>query len=144
MKASRKLARPARQPGPDCGAGLTIADTGPVGNAAFRRTIGDDAAVGYFYDPVGMGRDRHVVGDDDDRMSFGIQLVENAQDIFTALPVERAGGLVGEDDVAVVHQRPRDRDTLLLAAGKLAGPVTETISKTKPHKQFPRADAARR
>ena len=35
--------------------------------------------------------------------------------------IERGDRLVGEDDVGLLHQRARDRDALLLAAGKLVG-----------------------
>ena len=35
--------------------------------------------------------------------------------------VERGDRLVGEDDVRLLHQRARDRDALLLAAGELVG-----------------------
>ena len=43
--------------------------------------------------------------------------------------VEVAGGLVGEDDVGVVDQRPGDRHALLLAAGELVGAVVEPVGE---------------
>jgi hypothetical protein len=47
------------------------------------------------------------------------QFVEQRHDLGAAVAVEGAGGFVGEDDMAAVHQRAGDRHALLLAAGQL-------------------------
>ena len=44
---------------------------------------------------------------------------------------QRAGGLVGQNDRRVAHQRPRDGYALLLAARKLVGLVFQLIAQ--PH-----------
>ena len=44
---------------------------------------------------------------------------QQAQHQLAGLAVERAGGLVGEDQPARADQRAGDRDALLLAAGEL-------------------------
>ena len=51
------------------------------------------------------------------------ELVQQRHHLRAALAVERAGGLVGEHDVAAVHERARDGHALLLAAGELARAV---------------------
>ncbi len=45
--------------------------------------------------------------------------------------VQIAGGLVAHHYAGVVDQRPRDRDALLLTAGKLAGNVAHAVPQ--PH-----------
>ena len=48
-----------------------------------------------------------------------VQLLEQLDDLVRGAAVERAGRLVGEEDVRVVDERARNRHALLLAAGKL-------------------------
>ncbi len=48
-----------------------------------------------------------------------ISVVERVADQALALGVERAGGLVEDQDARVLEQRARDRHPLLLAAGEL-------------------------
>ena len=43
--------------------------------------------------------------------------------------VEVAGGFVGEEHRGFGHQRPGDRDPLLLAAGELAGAMLDAIAE---------------
>jgi hypothetical protein len=68
------------------------------------------------------------VGDEKDGVAAGVQIVQQAHHFGAAGAVERAGGLVGQDHRAAVHQRPGDRDALLLAARKLVGPVVEPLA----------------
>ena len=44
-------------------------------------------------------------------------------------PVQRAGRLVGEHDLRLAHERPGDRDALLLAAGELRGAVAGAVAE---------------
>ncbi|MNO45471.1 hypothetical protein D3C76_357370 [compost metagenome] len=68
--------------------------------------IADDQAITDFDDPLRPRRHFAVVGDQDDYMALAGQFVEQRHDFGAAVAVERAGGFVGEDDVAAVHQRP--------------------------------------
>src|SRR5690606_1015543 len=52
------------------------------------------------------------------------------------------GGLVGEDDPSAVHQRARNRYALLLATGKLAGPVIHAFAEAERGQQGFRPQAA--
>ena len=45
--------------------------------------------------------------------------------------VERGDGLVGEDDLRVLHQRAGDRDALLLSAGQALGALGREVAKVK-------------
>src|SRR5688500_10572246 len=75
------------------------------------------------------------MGDDDDGVAFGGQLVQQRHHLAAALRVERAGRLVGEDDLAAVHERARDGHALLLAAGELARPVAEALAEPEHAEQ---------
>jgi hypothetical protein len=85
--------------------------------------VADDQAVADFDDAFGPGRDFAVVGDEDHHVALARQFVEQRHHLGAAVAVEGAGGFVGEDDVAAVHQRPGNRHPLLLAAGQLVRAV---------------------
>ena len=65
--------------------------------------------------------DQAVVGD----------LGEQVHDLHTGLRVERARGLVGQQDLGIVDKRTGDGDALHLTAGKLAGLFAHVLGK--PH-----------
>ena len=78
-------------------------------------------AVVEFVGARGAGGDTHIVGDDDEgRVGFAGDLLEEAHDDAPRVRVEGARRLVGEDDARAAHERARDRDALLLAAAHLA------------------------
>jgi hypothetical protein len=62
-----------------------------------------------FDDPVRVFGHLHVVRHDDDRAALGVELPQNAHHLFAAGLIERAGGLVRQDDVAAIDQGARDR-----------------------------------
>ena len=74
--------------------------------------------------------------DDDDRLAFGIQLIEDFQHFLAARLIQRPGRLVGEDHVAGVHQSAGDGHALLLPARKLSRPVIQPIRNAKPRQQL--------
>ena len=76
-----------------------------------------------------------VMGDQDDGVALGGQILQQRHDFRAALAVERAGGLVGEDDLAAVHQRAGDGNALLLSAGKLARAVVQPVAKAERAQQ---------
>src|SRR5205085_11808627 len=65
-------------------------------------------------------------------------------DVFGRGRVEVAGRLVGEHDAGMDGKSPRDRDALLFAAGKLAGPVVETLAEPDTLEQLERPFSGRR
>ena len=81
-----------------------------------RALLGDDPAV-HDQDPVGPRDRREPVGDDEDRAT-GHQVVERGLHEALALGVERAGGLVEDQDRRVAEDRPGDGEPLALAAGE--------------------------
>src|SRR5215213_6999509 len=82
--------------------------------------VARDAAVAHADGAVRPGRDRGVVGDQDEGLLLA--LVQPDQEVHYSagrLGVERAGRLVGPHDGGVVNQRAGHRDALLLAAAHL-------------------------
>ena len=69
--------------------------------------------------PLRAPGDVGLVGDDDHGDAGLVQLLEQLDDLLGGAAVERAGRLVGEDDMRVVDQRAGDRHALLLPARKL-------------------------
>src|SRR6195952_1026956 len=63
--------------------------------------------------------DAGVVGGHQDGRAGPVDPVEQLHDADAGVGIEVAGGLVGDQDLRPVHERARDRHTLLLAAGKL-------------------------
>src|SRR5207253_569500 len=81
-------------------------------------------------DPVRPADDLAAVGRHHERPTGAAgEVVEAVQHLAASLEVEVARRLVSEDQQRVVHQRPHDRDALLLAAGaaigKALGPIRE-------------------
>ena len=76
-----------------------------------------------------MGGNFLIVSYHDDRATGSIELLEKRHDFFTRLAVEISGGLVGEDDGRVVHERPGDRNALLLAAREFTWLVVEPVAQ---------------
>lgn len=72
-------------------------------------------------DPLAAAGDAGVVRHHQDRPPVPRQFVEQRQHLLAGLAVERAGGLVSQNDERVVDQRAGDADALLLAAGELGG-----------------------
>src|SRR6266513_234289 len=73
------------------------------------------------YDAVGIFRNIGLVSyNDDGHAGLSIDLLKNAHDLHAGARIESAGRFVGQDDPRIVDQRPRDSDSLLLAAGQLA------------------------
>ncbi len=96
-----------------------------------RPGVGDDAAVADLDDALRLLGDLALVRDQHDGVAGCGELGEQLHDLGAAPAVERAGGLVGEDDAAAVHQRARDRHALLLAAGELAGAVVDAFAQAE-------------
>ena len=86
-------------------------------------TVAGDEAVVKSNNAVGVLRDVGLVGDDEDGVADGMQVIEEGHDLVAGLGVEVPGGLVGEDDGGVIDQGAGDGDALALSAGELVGLV---------------------
>ena len=81
--------------------------------------VGPHAPVAHAHHPLGVLGDLLLVGDHDERAARRVQVVEQVQHARGAGAVERAGGLVGQQQHRVRDDRARDRHALLLAARQL-------------------------
>jgi hypothetical protein len=100
----------------------------PVQHGLRRRPgqLPGDPPVGEEDDPVGVAGRHGVVGDHDDRLAeLPDTAAEQIQHLRAGPGVEVPGGLVGEDDLRLPSQCPRDGDPLLLPAGQLGGAVPQ-------------------
>ena len=70
-----------------------------------------------------------IVGDHDDEPVVG-DFLQDVHDLFRGLRVQRARGLVGEDDVGVVDDCTRNRNPLHLTARHLVGLFAELVAET--------------
>src|SRR5437762_13246703 len=70
-----------------------------------------------------------LVGNDDNSVAASMQLFEEVHDVLAGGRIERARGLVSQQNRWMVYQRPSDCYALALAAGKLVGPVHHAIGE---------------
>ena len=86
------------------------------------------------------------MGDDDERQSRAVQVVEEPEHLERRRAVEVAGRLVGEHDERLVDERAGDRDSLALATGERRGKVTASVGEPDLVEQLEgaRAGLARR
>ena len=68
----------------------------------------------------------------------------SVEDVAAGARVERAGRLVGEDDLGPGDERAGDRDALLLAAGELGGPVAQAVAEPDAGDDLARQARSRR
>src|SRR5579862_1777960 len=59
-----------------------------------------------------------------------IQPLEDRHDFDAGFGIERSGRLVGQDELWIVDQAARDRDTLLLTSGQLTGMVMVALRQS--------------
>src|SRR5215472_17865278 len=87
-----------------------------------RSGVAGDPAVDDLDDPARVPRGQvGVVGDQDQRLSRGIQVEQQLADRLPVRPVQRPGRLVGQQQRGPVHQGPRDRHPLPLPARQPGG-----------------------
>lgn len=90
-----------------------------------------DDAAGVHEDDLGGGGagEIHVVGDDDHGDALGGEAAHDGDNLAGELGVERAGGLVEEQDGGLHGEGAGDGGALLLAAGEFAGVGVELIGE---------------
>ena len=85
--------------------------------------IASDDAIADGDDTVGVLGDVGLMGNEDDGVSLGMELIEEGHDLVAGFGIEVAGGLVGEDDGGAVDEGAGNGDALALATGELVGLV---------------------
>src|SRR5712692_4343129 len=105
---------------------------GPMGHAlvfAYLSVAKNKHALGELRDVV-------LVGDQHDGQSFVIQVLENLHDLDRGAAVEISGGLVGQQNRRLVHQRARNGHALLLPTGHLRWKMLRAIRKPNHGQRF--------
>ena len=87
------------------------------------------AAIDHLHTPAGAPGDVLVVGDDDQREAFPVQLLEEIEDGCGGARVEIPGGFVGEQQAGRAYDGPGDGDPLPLAAGQLSGQEVDAMAE---------------
>src|SRR6516164_8665124 len=72
------------------------------------------------------------------RRSSLAELDQEVEDLDAGVRVEVAGRLVGEQERGLPNNRPRDRDSLALAAGQLTRPMADPAAETDLLERVPR------
>ena len=70
-----------------------------------------------------------LVRDHDDGNAVLVELLENGHDLNAGSAVEIAGWFIRQQHLRIIDQRARDRDALLLTAGKLTRKMVLTTRK---------------
>ena len=88
--------------------------------------------------PVAARRERGVVRHQHERhVALGVAREHQVDDLAAGRLVEISGRLVGDEDRRIRHQRPRERDALLLAARKLRRVMAEPRREPDRHRARP-------
>src|SRR5438067_4232968 len=97
-----------------------------------RRTGEDDRPLVHDEDTLpDLGGEAEVLLDKKKGEPGGAQPFEDLADLLDELRRESLGGLVEEQDRGVSHERPRDREHLLLAAGQLVATHRATAGEDR-------------
>ena len=91
--------------------------------------VGADDAVAQADDAGGVGFGQFRVVGDHDHQAVAGHLLEQFHDLDAGLAVQRAGGLVRQQNVRVVDQRAGDGHPLHLAAGQLVGQLVDVLAQ---------------
>ena len=93
--------------------------------------VGADHAVLQLYDAGGVALGQLRVVGDHDHQTVPRHFLEQFHDLNAGLAVQCAGGLIGQQDVGVVHQCAGNGHALHLPAGHLAGVLVQLVAQ--PH-----------
>ena len=87
-----------------------------------------DGTIAHMNDAVAIARSFGIVRDHQHRLpQLLVRLAQHFQNNFGILRIEVAGRLVGQHDGGLIHQRARQRNSLLLATAQLGRAMVETL-----------------
>src|SRR5919201_6764846 len=97
----------------------------------YHRSVAPDETVAERDGTRGVLRDIGLVRDEHDRdAALDVQPLEDAHHLDARPRIQIASRLVGEQQRRVVHQRARNRNALLLAAGELIRMMVHAVGET--------------
>src|SRR3954454_24659115 len=93
-----------------------------------RKSLLTDLPIPHFYQPVALRSQAAVVGchHEGNAVRAG-QFEKQIENLAAGVLVERAGGLVGQQNPGPVHQPPTQRRALALAAGELLNTLLQAV-----------------
>ena len=104
---------------------------------SFARFDSNDLTVAHVQDAVGDLGGFGIMSDHQNCLvEFPAGFAQHSEDGVRVLCIEVAGRLICKDDGGAGNERPGDGDTLLLAAGKLVGPVVQTALDAQKVRQM--------
>ena len=128
-----------------CGSSARCEVSGGGAPTATSAVVLDDLTVAQAHDALRERGDVRLVGDQHHGPALGVQAAEHAHHVLGGRRVEIAGRLVGEHHRRVGHDRARNGDPLLLAAGHLARQVRTALGEAdRRERAASRARVARR
>src|ERR1051325_3035456 len=98
--------------------GLEIDRMSIWSQSLFPAFIAGDQSIFDVNDTIGMLGDVRFMGDQYDCMAGSVKFRKKRHNLVSSLRIEISGGLVGEQNRRVVHQRASNGCSLALAAGK--------------------------
>ena len=107
---------------------------GPRGHLHNLTQVHDRHPVAHVFD------DTQVVGDDDvGQLEFALEILEQVDDLGLDGNVQGRNRLIGDDQLGVEGQRPRNADPLTLAAAELVGVAPQVLGvQSDPCQQIDR------
>ena len=99
------------------------------GGERLGRAVEVDASLAQGDDALEVAaRELHrVEARDEGLAALSAEVAEEVHDLPPALGIQAGDGLVCQDGAGVLHEHPRERDPLLLAAGEEAGALVELV-----------------
>ena len=94
--------------------------------------MAEDLAVAQSNLALGQSRHLRIVRHHNDRVALTMQIAKKIRNDGLIGGIEIAGRLIRQQDRRIINKRPRNADTLLLAAREFTGQMLNSIAKTNP------------
>ena len=78
--------------------------------------------------------EREVVSDEEDPEPARLQVAQQVQDVDARRRIEHADDLVGDEELDVEQERPRDEQALELAAAQLVRVLVQHLARVERHR----------
>ena len=92
------------------------------------RKITHDLAISKAYHAIAVRCNFIFVRHDDDRLSFGMQLAEDRENLHGGCAVEISRGFIREKNRRTIQNRARNRNALSLTTRKLIRSMVDTVT----------------
>ena len=81
-----------------------------------------DLTILHIHDPVGLGRQLIVMGDDHEGRPAGfVQFTHHGKERVARMCIQISGRFISQHEIRLLQEGPRDSHALLFTAGQLTG-----------------------